>query len=201
MPDEANTTEDISASPAVQDDGASIVSATPDVSPAPPEDGAVLPDSSASGETEGPEIPTAQILGNEPLEVETPSYPLRLANTPRPSATPLDRGDFGTPPEEGTKLKTAPELPSVGVENPQANKSFVYELLVKAGSAIQSRKRKKLDKIMNLFLKHPKITNDEVEKLLHVSDATATRLLAQLEKENKIRRVGKTGHYVAYEKI
>ena len=28
-----------------------------------------------------------------------------------------------------------------------------------------------------------KITNDEVEKLLHVSDATATRYLSALEKE------------------
>jgi len=46
-----------------------------------------------------------------------------------------------------------------------------------------------------------KITNDEVEKLLHVSDATATRYLSALEKENKIKQVGKTGTGVAYSKI
>ena len=46
-----------------------------------------------------------------------------------------------------------------------------------------------------------KITNDEVEKLLHVSDATATRYLSALEKENKIKQVGKTGHGVVYSKI
>jgi Fic family protein len=66
---------------------------------------------------------------------------------------------------------------------------------------IQFRKRKKLDRVMTLFLKHSKITNDEVEKFLHVSDATATRYLSQLEKENKIKQVGKTGHAVSYSRI
>ena len=45
------------------------------------------------------------------------------------------------------------------------------------------------------------ITNDEVEKLLHVSDATATRYLQALEKENKIKQTGVTGKAVFYEKI
>ena len=62
-------------------------------------------------------------------------------------------------------------------------------------------KRKKLERIMSLFLKQSKITNDEVEKFLHVSDATATRYLSILEKENKIRQVGKTGKGVSYSRI
>jgi len=81
------------------------------------------------------------------------------------------------------------------------NKNKVLELLNKAKNAIQFRKKKKLDKIMTLFLKQSKITNDEVEKFLHVSDATATRYLSQLEKENKIKQTGKTGHSVFYSKI
>jgi len=72
---------------------------------------------------------------------------------------------------------------------------------MKARVMIQDRKRKKRDKIMQLFTTKPKITNDEVEKLLHVSDATATRYLSALEKENKIKQVGKTGHGVVYSKI
>jgi len=75
------------------------------------------------------------------------------------------------------------------------------DLLVKARNAIQFRKRKKLDNIMNLFLKQSKITNDEVEKLLHVSDATATRYLSELEKEGKIKQSGKTGKGVSYSRI
>jgi Fic family protein len=54
---------------------------------------------------------------------------------------------------------------------------------------------------MTLFLKKSKITNDEVKDFLHVSDATAERYLNTLEKENKIKQVGKTGHAVSYQKI
>jgi len=75
------------------------------------------------------------------------------------------------------------------------------ELLVLARNAIQFRKRKKLDRVMSLFLKQSKITNDEVEKFLHVSDATATRYLSILEKEGKIKQNGKTGHMVSYSRI
>ncbi len=75
------------------------------------------------------------------------------------------------------------------------------ELQVKEQLAIKNKKRKKLDLVMNLFLKKSKITNDEVEKFLHVSDATATRYLSQLEKEGKIKQNGKTGKGVSYSKI
>jgi len=54
---------------------------------------------------------------------------------------------------------------------------------------------------MTLFLKQSKITNDEVEKFLHVSDATASRYLSQLEKEGKIKQHGKTGAGVSYSRI
>jgi len=66
---------------------------------------------------------------------------------------------------------------------------------------MQDRKRKKRDKIMEALGKENKITNDEVEKLLHVSDATAERYLATLVKEGKIKQDRKTGAGVAYTKI
>jgi predicted HTH transcriptional regulator len=99
-----------------------------------------------------------------------------------------------------TKSKPEPEKPKV-IPVIIPKKNLARELLIKARNAIQSRKRKKLDKVMSLFLKHSKITNDEIEKLLHVSDATATRYLSQLEKEGKIKQMGKTGKSVFYSKI
>jgi len=51
---------------------------------------------------------------------------------------------------------------------------------------------------MELFAKQTEITNDEVEKHLHVSDATATQYLAELEKRGEIRQVGTTGRGVKY---
>lgn len=63
------------------------------------------------------------------------------------------------------------------------------------------RKKKRLEKIIEFLNKNQKIANDEVEKLLHVSDSTATRYLDILERENKIKQVGKTGKYTYYTKI
>jgi len=75
------------------------------------------------------------------------------------------------------------------------------ENLEKANLTRQNKKREKIDEILDLFAKQTNLTNDEVEKLLHVSDATATRYLETLEKEGKIKQVGKTGKGVTYEKI
>jgi len=108
--------------------------------------------------------------------------------------------------ETKTETQQIEEVKSEPVETKSvpviiSTRSKARELLIKARNAIQSRKRKKLDKVMTLFLKKQKITNDEVEKFLHVSDATATRYLSQLEKEGKIKQNGKTGKSVFYSKL
>ncbi len=103
-------------------------------------------------------------------------------------------------PEQAPEPKTA----QTPVNEPLASKSkssLARELLITARNAIQFRKRKKLDRVMSLFLQQSKITNDEVEKFLHVSDATATRYLSILEKEGRIKQNGKTGHMVSYSRI
>ncbi len=46
-----------------------------------------------------------------------------------------------------------------------------------------------------------KISNDDVERLLSVSDATATRYLDEFEKEGLIKQQGKTGKYTYYSKL
>ncbi|MCG2694810.1 hypothetical protein L6261_01880 [Candidatus Parcubacteria bacterium] len=45
-----------------------------------------------------------------------------------------------------------------------------------------------------------KITNDQVEKMLGVSDTTVGRYLDELESEGKIKQVGNTGKSVYYTK-
>ena len=94
----------------------------------------------------------------------------------------------------------APEPPSAAASAPTVAHP-IRDLLNKARVAIQDRKRKKRDKIMLALTTKSKITNDEVEKLLHVSDATATRYLSALEKEGKIKQVGKTGKSANYQKL
>jgi len=45
-------------------------------------------------------------------------------------------------------------------------------------------------KILEMFNEKEEITNNDIEKLLDVSDSTATRRLQELEKEGKIKSSG-----------
>lgn len=157
-----------------------------------------------------PEPQTAQIPPTEPLVTEPePITTPEVTQTPgeaiaEPEKEEIPESEPTEKSKEESQVKT--EQNSAKVESsvapviiPPQNK--IRELLTKARNAIQTRKRKKLEKIMTLFAKQTNITNDEVEKLLHVSDATATRYLTILKKENKIKQSGKTGKGVSYSKI
>ena len=105
------------------------------------------------------------------------------------------------PPNEPLPPEPEPIQPPSAAANTPTPARHIRDFLTRARIATQDRKRKKRDKIMLALTTKSKITNDEVEKLLHVSDATATRYLSALEKENKIRQVGKTGTGVVYQKF
>ncbi len=165
---------------------------------------------------------TAQIPVNEPITTEPDTIEVPEVKTPEITSTPTIEPEIKpepvSSPQEQTISDSKPSEPEKAPENKQPEptqtketittvsvfsqtKNLARELLIKARNAIQSRKRKKLDMIMNLLTKKSKITNDEVEKLLHVSDATSTRYLSQLEKEGKIKQEGETGKSVFYSKI
>lgn len=56
---------------------------------------------------------------------------------------------------------------------------------------IQERKERHKIKIIEILKQKGKITNNEIEKALEVSDATVTRYFDELEKEGKILQKGK----------
>ena len=64
-------------------------------------------------------------------------------------------------------------------EEKERNKQAIYELLE---------------------TNHP-LTNNNVEAMLGISDATATRYFEELEREGKVKQLGKTGRYVSYERV
>lgn len=178
-----------------------------------------IPPSSQEPTEQAPEITPASEASTMPSEApEAPrnresAIPVNNANGAQnePEAISPESGEAQKLPEnqdspsaEGESLEAEEPTAQTAVNEPlptQSKRSVARELLTKARNAIQFRKRKKLDKIMVLFLQHSKITNDEVEKFLHVSDATATRYLSTLEKENKIKQVGKTGKGVSYSRM
>ena len=156
-------------------------------------------------ETPTPQLPADEALPESTPEMETPTpspIPVPDANEPEePALTPPQTQQGMVQPEPTPTPASAPE--SVPAQTPPTAtppRNILMLLLTKARLVTQLRKQKKLLKIMTLFAKKKSITNDDVEKLLHVSDATALRYLAQLKKENKIAQIGKTGQGVIYTK-
>ena len=149
--------------------------------------------------TEPAEEIKPEILEPVPESVKTESKSVQQTSEIKSELIPETKPKQESKPEP-EQPKPIPEvIPAIAVIS--KSKSFARELLIKARSMIQFRKRKKLDKIMTLFLKKQKITNDEVEKFLHISDATTGRYLSILVKEGKIKQSGKTGKSVFYSKI
>lgn len=62
-------------------------------------------------------------------------------------------------------------------------------------------KKEHLEKILASFSPDDEISNDKVQDMLGVSDATAERYLDELEKSGKLRQIGKTGKHVIYKQI
>jgi len=60
------------------------------------------------------------------------------------------------------------------------------------------RKAENKGKILEFLRENGKVVNNDIEKLLGVSDATVTRYMSELEKEGKVRQIGKTGVAVYY---
>ncbi len=54
----------------------------------------------------------------------------------------------------------------------------------------RAKKRERLEKIIALAAQKGSIRNNDVELLVHVTDATATRYLSELVKADRLKRVG-----------
>ncbi len=72
--------------------------------------------------------------------------------------------------------------------------------LEKYNEEVQAKKKEAQSKIMALFGSKDKICNSDVQKLLGISQSSATRYLDDLEAEGKIKQIGKIGQSVFYTK-
>ena len=160
-----------------------------------------------------PEPQTAQIPLSEPLapepepiSPEPPGQATKSADSPvdeplPPEPEPLPPEPEPIPATTASAPSSSEPTASAPIASAPITTGNSRDMFVKARAVIQVRKHEKLDKIMEALNMKGKITNNEVEKLLHVSDATATRYLSALEKEGKIKQVGKTGMGVVYTKV
>lgn len=172
-------------------------------------------------------VETAQMPANEPIpapvsEPVSPAQQTQAASPSEPSpapevpasaqsepAQPVSEAaetsaestlEAPEPEQQATPKTAAPAAQSANVNAPSKAERN-RELLQKANAIRRDKKQKNSDMIMAELEKRGEITNDQAEKLLRCSDATATRYLATLVKQGKIKKVGTTGTGVVYVKV
>ena len=130
----------------------------------------------------------------DPVEapIETPAVP---APPSEPAPEPIKPVEPAPAPVSPAPAPTPPVPPPAPV--PEAGNT-IQRLLAKAKEKIQFRKQAKLEKIMVFAKAQGGVTNDQAQKLLRVSDATATRYLAQLTKSGRLRLVKAVGRGARY---
>src|SRR3989344_3180944 len=120
-------------------------------------------------------------MADEPLPSSPPAdTPAPIVEPPSPAVEPPP--PIETPPAPAIPEPViAPPIPLPDISARQAK-----------GRVTQTRKTlERLEKILAFAKTRKQITNDDIQKLLRVSYATATRYLARLVKEGKLRREGK----------
>ena len=123
-----------------------------------------------------------------PEPIEPTSAEATAATPAEPIPAPVSPAPIPTPPSP-TPPPPSP-APEVG--------NTIQRLLAKAKEKIQFRKQAKLEKIMVFAKAQGGVTNDQAQKLLRVSDATASRYLAQLTKGGRLRLVKAVGRGARY---
>ncbi len=121
------------------------------------------------------QVDTAQTVGNEPQD-----------NGIEPQKSPEQTPSAVSRPSDG-----AEPIPRGKAESSNKPREFIQSLFLKAKQTIQFRKQKKLDKILAYVEKRGRVNNNEVEKLLHVSDPTASRYLRALAGQGRLIMTGK----------
>lgn len=160
----------------------------------------IAPEETVSEETTPESVTTTETQVSEP---ETEPV---LVTEPEPEQDTAVTKERKTPkfiePEKEQKQATETPEPEVKTEIIyQTPPNLIQKLLVKARATIKLRKIIKLNKIMRLFNTKPHLTNEDVQKLLRVTDRTARRYFDELEKDGRVKQVGEVGRGVFYEKI
>ncbi len=157
-----------------------------------------------------PQEPTAQSPEPTPVPQESVTNSREKVNADLSAAhdAPTEvppAAEAAAPESASIETSTAPlpethETPSPPQQPvvPVATKPDGREYLPQALAKRREKKTKKLEQILEYAKVHGRITNDEVQKLIIVSDRTAQRYLKELEKTGKLKAVGRSGRYTHY---
>lgn len=170
-----------------------------------------------------PEVATPPITTDESVTIPTEPTPTNpIPVEPTPEITPETKTEEPAPVVQSTQIEVV--IPPVTESTPtivapvsalepinEQNivdsearniiRSFLAKMLEKANLATKNRNQKRLETLTAFFETNPKVTNNMVEKLLKVSDSTATMYLRKLKNQGKIIQHGTHGSRIFYTKI
>ncbi|MBI4812542.1 hypothetical protein HY798_03870 [Candidatus Falkowbacteria bacterium] len=131
------------------------------------------------------------VVANKSADKELPPT-IPMSEPVEPTPSPVSPAPVTTPPTSPSPDPAPSFFASQGgAATDKEAGNLIQRLLVKAKEKIQFRKQAKLEKIMVFAKARGDITNDQAQKLLRVSDATASRYLAQLVKSGRLRATGR----------
>jgi len=141
---------------------------------------------------EAPELPT-DVSTNVPVESQNGGVNPSESDTPKstnetPVSEPSQPASTQSTPSAPAPL--TPQAPQPQSPAQQDQIGFIHALLAKAQAKIQFNKQKKLDKIILFAQKKKIVANEDIQLLLHVSSATATRYLVKLVQQGHLAHVG-----------
>ncbi len=173
---------------------------TQDASTAP--EVAQVPETPVSSQQEGPtlaEMPPEALESATnaptitPVEDQNGAVNQPETSQPNQTQTPLASEPIqpiSSQPASSAPAPLTPQAPQAQSPAQQDQTGFIRALLAKAQAKIQFNKQKKLDKIILFAQKKKIIANEDIQLLLHVSSATATRYLVKLVQQGRLARVG-----------
>lgn len=122
--------------------------------------------------------------------VPAPEVPVTPPSPVEPTPSPeIPQAPDMPAPEPAPTPDIPPPTPTPA---PQPVGTSFKAVLARGLEKIRFRKRAKLEKIVALARERGSITNDDVEKLVRVSDSTASRYLRELVATGRLRRSGST---------
>ena len=149
----------------------------------------VVEEATAETEKEKPKISEGPVIAPEKEEKEVVRE-VKVEDSPKESAP--------APPEPEPAPPRPSPIPTPIQPTSVPTESFKTKFITKLRSNLVTAREKRLEtrdrhleKIMNLALKTQRVTNNNVEKLLGVSDRSATRYLKILTKQGRLIRFGK----------
>jgi hypothetical protein len=189
------------ATAAVEPDSAQLTDSTPvDVPPEPPESPISSP-SNTPAEDQNPPInqpengePEEPISAPDEPEIPVDDQPVS-APTPATDESPISEPVQSIPVQVPPPASAQPLQAPTPVTQPNSSESIQFRSIQARGrTKIQTNREEKLDKLIQFAQKKQIIDNEEVQVLLHISSATATRYLEALVKQGRLVREGSPRH-------